>query len=99
MRARSVPLPLVPKPYCARISGSLHAEVVVNRDRERAGLLANQEHIYGAEIEVVVERQRGEAIVGWMLSCIELSRVSGTFRHWLRFRRLTMTVLPLYWMM
>lgn len=35
-------------------------------------LLADEEHVYGAEVKVVVKRKRGEAIVGWVLTSIEL---------------------------
>ena len=35
-------------------------------------LLGDEKHIYGAEIKVVVEGQRGKTIVGWMLAGIKL---------------------------
>lgn len=38
----------------------------------KGGLLANQEHIHGTQIEVVVEWKRGETEVGRMLTGVEL---------------------------
>lgn len=38
----------------------------------KGGLLANEEHIDGTQIEVVVERKRGETIVRGMLTGVEL---------------------------
>lgn len=40
------------------------------------GLLAYQEHVYSAQIEIVVERQRGETAVSSMGTSIELQRGS-----------------------
>lgn len=37
-------------------------------------LLADEKYVYGAEIEVVVEWKSCKAIVGWVLSGIELCR-------------------------
>lgn len=38
------------------------------------GLLADEENIYGAQIEVVVEWQSGEPIIGGVLAGVELHR-------------------------
>jgi hypothetical protein len=37
-------------------------------------LLADEKHIYSAEVEVVKERERGQSIIGRMLSGIKLSK-------------------------
>lgn len=50
----------------------LRQSSLYHREKGRARLLANEEHIDSAEIEVVVEGQRGEAIVCGMLTGVEL---------------------------
>jgi hypothetical protein len=37
-------------------------------------LLADKEHVDGAQVEVIKERKRGKTIIGWMLARIELQR-------------------------
>lgn len=67
-------------------------------------LLADKEHIYGAEIEVIIEWKRCEAVVCRVLAGIKLDvadkQLAGGHMAASRASRnfLTMTVLPLYWM-
>jgi hypothetical protein len=65
---------------------------VGRRDR----LLADEEHVDSAQIEVVVERQRCESIIRRMLTGIKLAIGIRPVRGRLYYRSLTMTVFPLY---
>ena len=65
-------------------------------------LLADEEHIYSAKIEVIVERKRRKAVVSGMLASVKLSaeEVSAhSLQATIASCSLTMTVFPLYWMM
>jgi hypothetical protein len=46
----------------------------VFKGREWHRLLADEEHVYGAEIKVIIERQGGEAIVCRVLASVKLGR-------------------------
>lgn len=39
-------------------------------------LLAYEEHVYGTQVEIIVERKRGKAFVTCMLTSIELEERS-----------------------
>lgn len=80
---------------CGRIGGA----------DERWRLLANEEHVYGAQVEVVVEGERGETVIRGVLAGVEL-RWDPCEPREIVMRRgsrgagvLTITVLPLYWTM
>lgn len=64
----------------------------VGRDR----LLADEEHVDSAQIEVVVERERGEAIICRMLTGIKLAISIRPVVDRMTYRPLTITVFPLY---
>ena len=66
----------------------------------RDGLLADQQDIDGAQVEVVKERESRKAVVGRMLAGVELldARSADGQAPLLGHGRPTMTVLPLYWM-
>lgn len=65
-------------------------------------LLADEEHVDGAEVEIIKEREGGQSIVGGVLAGVELPlELAGTteFEGHGSSRRRTMTVFPLYWIM
>ena len=72
----------------------------MNEGRGRGGILADQEHIHCAEIEVVKERESSKALVRRVLSGIKLWRLSAGFLQWREYLEAehTMTVFPLYCM-
>lgn len=62
-------------------------------------LLADEKHVYGAEIEIVEEWERRKTVVCWVLTSIELqTRVNTVYlsNAVATHRERTMTVLPLY---
>ena len=77
----------------------------MGRDGHTRYLLGDEEHVDGAQVEVVKEGQGGQAVVGGVLAGVKLQFGQSVGRRALQAsgrsetRRRTMMVLPLYWMM